>query len=116
MNIPLTRKQLQEFNPKTMLREKVIEKSVQSITFLILKAASGAKPLSHYHWKVIDNHKLVIENVLLKGDFYINNPYTEGHEYFPDVLPDVIKILKKNFPDVDFRQDEIGSYLVVDWS
>ena len=116
MNQFIRREQLQNFDPKPFLRTKAIDQTVDFISSLILKAASGTVPRYHEHWKIISTNKIMIEKILLSNTYYIRNPYTEGSEYFPDILPDVIKKLQTSFPDVDFRQDELGSYLIVDWS
>ena len=116
MDRPITRKELQQFDPKPFLRLKAIDKTSNFISELIYKAASGVAPRGHEQWKMVGKHKLMIQAILIKNNFYISNPYIEGHEYFPDILPDVVKKLQTLFPDVDFRQDEISSYLIVDWS
>jgi hypothetical protein len=119
MEPPFTREQLQNFDLNKIMRGIAIDQTVKHITKFILHAASG----SHHHthlgdWKMVGN-KLVIDQKHLTNFFYQKNPFT-GHtdtqKPYNDILPDVIETLQKLFPGVEFRLDEIGSYMIVDWS
>lgn len=116
MNTPISRKQLQNFDPKPFLRKKAIDQTVETISQYILKAASGNIHGNFPYWKILTNHKIMIQKEIYTSKFYTRNPYSEQNEYFADILPDVIQQLQISFPDVDFRQDELGTYLIVDWS
>jgi hypothetical protein len=98
------------------MRNNAIEESVKLLTQTILEAASGVHQPSHFtNWRMVGKGVLVIADVLLKARIYGKS--TDGStKSFPEIIPSVIERLRIIFPDVDFRQDELGSYLIVDWS
>lgn len=119
MNKIYTRKDLQNYNIFEVKRKEAIDKSVDSLTSIILKAASGipAPPDFANQWKRLTPHKIVIHENVLKQNRSIHHPTHIGTTYtFTDLLPDIIQGLKVVFPDTNFRLDELNSYLIVDWS
>ena len=116
MNPPYTREFLQNYTLDDVLRTRALEKSVKSLTTLILDAASGAQQSSqHANWKMAGKHTLVISDTLLRESTWASTPYGTT-KTFPENIFNLLERLHNIFPDVDFRQDELGSYLIVDWS
>ena len=118
MNPPYTREFLQTYTLDDVLRTRALEKSVKILTTLILEAASGLQQSSQYdraNWKMAGKHTLVISDTLLRESTVASTPYGTT-KMFPENIFNLLERLRTIFPDVDFRQDELGSYLIVDWS
>lgn len=119
MNKIYTRKDLQNYNIFEVQRKEAIDKSIEHITSIILKAASGipAPPDFANEWKRLTSHKIAIQENILNRYRSISHPTHIGTSYtFKDLLSEIIQGLKIVFPDTIFRLDELGSYIIVDWS
>jgi hypothetical protein len=111
-----TRTFLQNYKLEDVMRNKAIDESVKLLTQIILDAASGVYQASHHtNWKRVGPHKVMIPEETLKAKIYMSNGNGTTKAY-PEIIPEVIAKLIERFPDVDFRQDELCSYLLVDWS
>ena len=119
MDPPFTREQLQNFDVNKIMRDTAIDQTVKHITKIILHAASGSYHRDHSdNWKMVGK-KLVISQKTLTNFIYQKNPFTydtNTQQSYNDILPEVIEKLQLSFPGVEFRLDEIGSYMIVDWS
>jgi hypothetical protein len=119
MEPPFTRSELQNFNLDAIMRTNAVRQAAESITQMILHAASGSPRRKNTgDWEIVEK-KLVINISQFMNGIYQKNPFT-GHinkkKPYKDIMPDVVEKLKLSFPDVDFVLDKIGSYLIVDWS
>ena len=119
MEPPFTREQLQNFDLNKIMRGNAIDQTVKHIVNIVLYAASKSRHQEHLgDWKMVEK-KLVISQKTLTNFIYQKNPFThETYSQTPyrDILPEVIAKLQLSFPNVEFRLDEIGSYMIVDWS
>ena len=119
MDPPFTREQLQKFDLNKIMRDAAIDQTVNHVTKIILHAASGSYHQEHIgDWKMVGK-KLVISHKTLTNFICQKNPFTgqsNTQKLYNDILPEVIEKLQLSFPGVEFRLDEIGSYMIVDWS
>lgn len=122
MNSTFTRESLQNLSKELheITRREAIKKTVEHLQQIILFAATG-----DYHqetrneWKRVNTHKIMIPKECFTNTMYVRrNPYYYSNDYIwhKDILPQVIEELKQIFVDVDFRLDEMQTYLLVDWS
>ena len=117
---PITRESISSMNTETVLKEATIQRAVKQISYYILDSIYGQgesiKSFYTYGCKKI-NKKLILTKQILENTLYSKNPFCDNsYVCYTDVLPEVIRRLQHNFSDFDFRQDELKTYLIIDWS
>ena len=111
-----TREFLQNYKLDDVMRANALQKTVKYLTQVILDAASGIPhPEHHTDWKRVGPHKVMIMQQSLRANMYASLPSGATKSY-PEIIPAALEQLRLTFPDVDFRQDELNTYLLVDWS
>ncbi len=111
-----TRKFLQNHKIDNVMREAAIRDSVRMVTAFIMRGSCDFPTPRTDKWKMVGHCKLMVPDKTLKSNISARNPIDYSVKEYPDIIPDVIEKLRTSFPDVDFRQDELGTYLLVDWS